>query len=464
MVRGRVLVALLACVAIAGCKEKPPPADQPSGPNPITGNERLGWDQQAANGVELATYRYAIYVDGARSEVADASCSATPGPAGFACSGRFPRMTPGAHTLELATFLFDNPALESARSAPFSVTVTSSALVGTASVWQENATVTTLDGVRLRLELVADGVREPTDAAFTPGGDLLIAEREGRVRIIRGGRLLAEPTVVLADVEAADTAGLLSLALDPRFNDTHYVFVLYTARSRAGELVFHLARYREVDGVLVERVILLDDVPASRDHPAASLRFGPDGKLFVAFDDGDAAQRAGDQGSFSGKLLRMNADRSTPGDQAGASPVFSQAYRSPRGIDWQVNTGILWIADGDPTGVERLNAVGSSEGLPKRAVARAAYELPAATGASALSFYRSDVIAAFRGNLFVAADYGRHILRLQFDASDSTRIVASERLLQDRVGAVRVVLAGPDGSVYFCTAHEVGRLVAATER
>lgn len=457
--RGAIL-ALVACVAIAGCKEKPPPADQPSGPNPITGNERIGWDQQAANAVELATYRYAIYVDGARSEVAETSCSSTPAAAGFSCSGRLPRMSAGPHTLELATFLFDNPAVESAKSSPFTVTVTSSILAGTASVWHERTVVTTVDGVRLRLELVADGVNQPTDMAFTPEGALLIAERQGRVRVIRDGRLLPEPAVAIADVDAADAGGLLSIALDPRFSDTPFVYVLYTARSRAGELVFHLARFRHTHDILVEGVILLDDVPASPHHPAASLRFGPDGKLYVAFDDGGDSQRAGDLSSLSGKLLRMNADRSTPDDQAAASPVFSSAYKSPRGFDWQPSTGTLWIADGDPTGVERLNAVSVGQGRPKRAIGGAAYELPPSTGASSLSFYRGDVIAAFRDNLFVAAEHAQHILRIQFDTSDPARIAASERLLHDRVGAVRVVVAGPDGALYFCTAHEVGRLVA----
>jgi hypothetical protein len=32
--------------------------------------------------------------------------------------------------------------------------------------------------------------------------------------------------------------------------------------------------------------------------------------------------------------------------------------------------------------------------------------------------------------------------------------------LHDRVGGVRVVTAGPDGAVYFCTADALGRVVA----
>ena len=45
----------------------------------ISGNERLGWNQAAADAGELATFRYAAYVDGNRVELTDVSCG---GPAG----------------------------------------------------------------------------------------------------------------------------------------------------------------------------------------------------------------------------------------------------------------------------------------------------------------------------------------------------------------------------------------------
>ena len=73
--RARMSAALLA----AACsKSSPPPPEvtPPSGAETINGTERLGWTQRAADAVELATVRYAIYVDGTRSELAGASCAA----------------------------------------------------------------------------------------------------------------------------------------------------------------------------------------------------------------------------------------------------------------------------------------------------------------------------------------------------------------------------------------------------
>ena len=87
----------------------------------MTGVERLGWGQMAADSDELSTFHYAVYLDGARAELTGASCQppASPASAIFDCSAPIPAMSAGAHTLELAAFIVvDGAPLESARSAP----------------------------------------------------------------------------------------------------------------------------------------------------------------------------------------------------------------------------------------------------------------------------------------------------------------------------------------------------------
>src|SRR5439155_9903716 len=94
------LVSIVVVLALlAGCsKSQQPQQQQPGSGEQITGNERLGWSQQAADAVELGDFKYAIYVDGARSVLANASCSSTPTSAGFDCTAPLPRMPAGAHT------------------------------------------------------------------------------------------------------------------------------------------------------------------------------------------------------------------------------------------------------------------------------------------------------------------------------------------------------------------------------
>jgi len=363
--------------------------------------------------------------------------------------------------LDLAAFTVDGGVLESGRSAPISVIVGPTTLLSSAASWPIGQVMTTADGVRLRLELVADGLDDPTDLSAAPDGRVFVTERAGRVRIVRNGQLQTNPALTLGDVALAREGGLVALALDPQFQRNGMVYVIYTARSDSDGVVFRLARFREVNGTLGERAIVLDQIPAPSSQPAAALRFGPDRKLYAAFDDGGDARRGGDLGSYGGKVLRLNPDGTTPSDHTTASPVYAHSLHSPRGVDWQQATGTLWLADTGVDHVERLNIVLDDDGRSKRGAVGPKYVLPRLTGAASMTFYHGNLIPALRGDLLIAAGQGRHILRLQFDRRVPAQIVASERLLEDQVGSLRVVGTGPRGEIYFCTANALGRLVPA---
>jgi hypothetical protein len=119
-----VISAIAAITAACGGNAPQPPVlTPPAGSETITGAEQIGWDQRAGDTVELAGIRYAVYVDGVRSELTGVRCAATASATGYACTAPLPRMNPGAHTLELASFVVDGSLLESSRSAALQVTV-----------------------------------------------------------------------------------------------------------------------------------------------------------------------------------------------------------------------------------------------------------------------------------------------------------------------------------------------------
>ena len=72
----QAVLIVLAAALLLSAQEQPPQQPPPTGER-ITGNERIGWTQQATDAAELADFEYAIYVDGARSQLADLSCSST---------------------------------------------------------------------------------------------------------------------------------------------------------------------------------------------------------------------------------------------------------------------------------------------------------------------------------------------------------------------------------------------------
>jgi glucose/arabinose dehydrogenase len=100
----------------------------------------------------------------------------------------------------------------------------------------------------------------------------------------------------------------------------------------------------------------------------------------------------------------------------------------------------------------------TSDARQKQAAFRTAYTLPAGTGATSTAFYRGELMPIFKGNLFVAAETARQLIRLRFDPDDPLRIVSVERLLRDEIGAVRVVAEGKDGALYIASESALFRL------
>ena len=115
---------LLACVltiALASCAGSSANTGS-SNAEVVTGGERLGWDQQAGDAGDLATFGYALYVDSVRSQAVDVMCDQEPVSGRFPCTCALPRLQPGTHTLQISAFVTDAGVVhESDRSAPLVV-------------------------------------------------------------------------------------------------------------------------------------------------------------------------------------------------------------------------------------------------------------------------------------------------------------------------------------------------------
>jgi hypothetical protein len=111
------LTTVLACIVLCACGGSSGGSGSDSGES-ITGLERLGWDQPAADAGELASFNYALYVDNTRSEAADVSCGAPATNGRFECTCQLPAMSSGSHTLQIGAFVTDGSGTrESPRSA-----------------------------------------------------------------------------------------------------------------------------------------------------------------------------------------------------------------------------------------------------------------------------------------------------------------------------------------------------------
>ena len=283
---------------------------------------------------------------------------------------------------------------------------------------------------------------------------------DGRVFIgTTSGIVIVKDGAALGPTQATDGA-VMALALSPTFEGDGYIYVAQVITSESGARLFRISRYRDFGSHLGGRMVVLEGGPAAA-IPSAALRFGPDGKLYVAFDDGGSAIAAARMSEWSGKVLRLEPDGRTPADQAAASPVLFHGLTSPRGLDWTLDGSALWLADASRDGIERLRVIVTTSERPRRAAQRGTFTMPAGLGPAGLTFYRSDAIRELAGDLLVAGREGGYILRVRFDPQDRGRPLSTERLLEGRVGTVRALTVGPDGAIYFCTDTALIRLIKA---
>jgi len=444
-------------MCVGGCNKKAPEAPDP-GPTPdgdvrVSPGDRLGWTQQAPDAGELASYQFALYLDGFRLTLTGVSCARAASATAFDCSAALPTFTAGVHTLQLATFVVDGASTaESPRSAALRVVSGTTSSFSAASL-----RVVTAEQVRLNLVPVAEGLQRPSDLAFAGDGSIFVAERSGVVRWIRDGVLVETPALDLSPEIGRPEGGLLAMALDREFDENGLMYALYAVDAPRNGLEFTLARFRFANGVFAERAVLLDRTKASVTGPSGALRIGPDGKLFVAFDSASDGRIAGSFATYNGKVLRFNTDATTPDDQPASNPIYSLEHPQPMALDWQPASNTLWVVDRVGVDAGRLSAVLKDAGQ-SRAAFRTSYALPAGTGAASAAFYRSELMPIFKGDLFIAAEMGRQLIRLRFDPDNASRIVSVERMLTDQIGGVRVVGAAPDGGLYVATESVLYRL------
>jgi glucose/arabinose dehydrogenase len=74
---------------------------------------------------------------------------------------------------------------------------------------------------------------------------------------------------------------------------------------------------------------------------------------------------------------------------------------------------------------------------------------------SGMMFYTGSLFPAWKGNLFVGAMAGQHLVRLVLDGD---KVVAEEKLLADRKWRIREVKQGPDGAIYIFANNRLVRL------
>ena len=343
-----------------------------------------------------------------------------------------------------------------------------------------------------RVVTVAENLVQPWSMAWLPGGDMLITEKPGRLRIVRDGQLLARAVQGVPKVFYDGQGGLFDVLPHPNFNANRWVYLSY-AKATANSSTTAIARGRWENDQLTNVVDIFEVQATGFGHYGGKIVFDNAGYLFLTLGDrmappvgNEAALRAHpaqDRSNHQGVVVRLNADGSVPSDnpyvgQSGILPeIWSYGHRSPQGLAIHPETGDLWESEHGPQGGDEINRIeaGNNYGWPVvgRGVNYGAFGRPIHIGiseegmvspvqfwvpsiaTSGLMVYSGDKFPMWYGNIFSGSLAGTQLARLQLN--DDYRSVEVEETLVHDLGRIRDVRQGLDGYIYLAISDRDGK-------
>ena len=342
---------------------------------------------------------------------------------------------------------------------------------------------------------VAEGLIRPWAVAFLPDGDMLITERDGRLRVVRDGHLLPEPVAGVPEVHAQGQGGLLDVVPHPEFASNRMLYLTYSKPLGDGESTTALIRGHFDGEALTEVEELFEAVSRGRGHYGSRIVFDGNGYVFISIGDrqvppqGDPieleAHPAQDLSTHHGTIVRLHDDGRVPEDnpfvgEAGALPeIWSYGHRNPQGMAQDPETGQLWANEHGPQGGDEVNRIqagnnygwpvvgygvnyrsGSAihEGTHRDGMTPPEHVWVPSIGTSGMMFYTGSRFPAWQGNAFVGGMVGQQLARLEL--SEDRQTILREETLYFGEGRIRDVRQGPDGSIYLAMDHRAGQETA----
>jgi glucose/arabinose dehydrogenase len=326
----------------------------------------------------------------------------------------------------------------------------------------------------LTTQPMVTGLNTPWEVAILPGGDWLVTERPGRLRLVQRGSLLPTPVMTVTTVQSGE-GGLLGLALDPQFSRNSYIYVFYTNPSGAN--YFNRVQRYTISpdhATATPGPVLIDNIAWNSVHNGGRIKFGPDGNLYISTGEGADPTLPENAASLNGKILRITSSGAVPADnpQAG-NPWYIKGLRNPEAFDW-LDSSTLVIADNGPTGEYEgrtggdkvlIAQKGDDLGWPTiwHCETQAGLVSPILTWMDAFPpggvlVYKGNGIPGWNGNVLVASHGAEQLRRIVLGANDS--VAAHEGYLMGSflpsgpsLGRLRTVFQGPGGELYVTTSN-----------
>ncbi|SEA60582.1 PQQ-dependent sugar dehydrogenase [Pedobacter hartonius] len=327
-----------------------------------------------------------------------------------------------------------------------------------------------LPDAELKTEVLTQSLVFPWEMVYGSDNYIWFTERAGKISRLNPKNGVIALVHTITEVNSTGEGGLLGMALHPDFNNNPYVYVIYDYKSGTnyrGKVV----RFTFNNGVLLEPLVLLDQIPASSNHDGSRLLITPDMKLLVTTGDANTAANAQDTSSLSGKILRINLDGSIPEDNPfPGNRIWTYGHRNPQGLVLANNK--VYSSEHGPNNDDEVNLIEKGknygwpniEGFCNTTTEKAFCALNEVTepmmawtptiAPSGLIYYDSDYLPQWKNSLLMVTLKGTKLVQLKLDETGD-KVTGSQDFFLNQFGRLRAVCQSPDGKVYLATSNGV---------
>ncbi|MFC3210184.1 PQQ-dependent sugar dehydrogenase [Planomicrobium okeanokoites] len=337
----------------------------------------------------------------------------------------------------------------------------------------------------LNEEVIVEGLGVTWGMVEFEPNRLLVTQRDAAELLIVNleDGSVSEPITGTPEVNSEDQGGLLDVTVAPDFDESRMVFLTFSQDIEGGTVTAVGKGALSEDETSLENFeVIFQATPAYEGtlHYGGRIIFDDDGNLFLTTgerSDVESRDRAQDLDAYLGKVIHITQDgepvESNPfvEDEDALDGIYSYGHRNIQGIDFNPETGDLWIVEFGPQAGDELNIVepGNNYGWPvvsygleysgefvnegiseheAQGFIEPRYYWDPTSAPSGMSFYNNDAIPEWENNLFIGGLAPNYIVRVIIEGDT---IVGEERLLTDEVQRFRDILVTEDGALIAST-------------
>ena len=325
------------------------------------------------------------------------------------------------------------------------------------------------------VETIVDGLEIPWGMAFLPDGDMLIAEKNGKLSRHSSSTGL-HPIKGMPPVRDKGQGGLLDVILHPNYAENGWIYISYSYIDEQdhGSGNTAIIRAKLQNDALVDIQNIYKGVPAvsTNHHFGNRMVFDREGYLYLS--NGDRGKRDKFPQSLNnsnGKIHRIHDDGRIPednpfyGQKDAIASIYSYGHRNPQGLAMHPQTGAIWEHEHGPRGGDEINIIekGLNYGWPvisyginysgtrftniteKEGMEQPLHYYKPSIAPCGMAFVDSDVYPDWKNNLLIGSLSFQYLERLVLL---DKQIIGQEKLLDELNSRVRNVKIGPDGYIY----------------